>query len=129
MPLHERWTVLVEIDRRWSDRVLRIEGIGILAAAVKKIRAPVHLFHGLQQELHDFRMKIATDQNLGFGSNKLHIILRAAWYRQTDRARCCAALSFRNLGKGKAIACGNNEFYELPLTVLLFIYRRSVPYS
>src|SRR5262249_7766731 len=37
----------------------------------------------------------------------------AAWHRQTDRARCCAVSSFRNLGKGKAIACGSNEFYEL----------------
>src|SRR5215472_3454230 len=34
----------------------------------------MHLFHGLQQELADFRMKIAADQDLGFGPDTLHIV-------------------------------------------------------
>src|SRR6516225_3895039 len=43
---------------------------------MKKVRPAMHLFHSLQQELHDFGVQIAADQNLGLGANKLHIMGR-----------------------------------------------------
>src|SRR6516164_6957437 len=74
MPLHKRRAVFVEIDRSRSNCVLRIGRIGIITAAMKKVSLAMNLFHGLQKKLNNFGMKIAADQNLGLGANKLHIV-------------------------------------------------------
>src|SRR6516162_3172499 len=57
----------------------------------------MHLFHGLQQELDDFRMKIAADQNLGFGPDKLHIIGRNDPLDINGALRQCHASEIREI--------------------------------
>src|SRR5262245_13071413 len=73
MPLHERRTILVKIDRGRSNQIFCIGTIREFPAASENVGTTMHLLHCLKQELDNLRMKIIANQNFRRGANELNI--------------------------------------------------------
>src|SRR5262245_63209904 len=74
MPLHKGRTVFVKIRSRRCNGIFYIGAVREFADALKDIRSTMYFYHCLQQELNNFRMKIATHQYLRGGSEELYVI-------------------------------------------------------
>src|SRR5215471_12434306 len=74
MPLHKGRTVFVKIRSRRCNGIFYIGAVGEFADALKNIRPTMYFYHCLQQELYNFRMKIAAYQYLRGGSDELDVI-------------------------------------------------------
>src|SRR5580692_9270425 len=81
MPLQERWAVLVKIAGVRSDGIFRVATIGEFANVLKNLLSGMDLFHGLQQQIDDFRVQIAADQHFGVGADQLYVV---RWDRRLD---------------------------------------------
>src|SRR6516165_8245142 len=74
MPLHKRRTVFVKIDSGRCNGIFCVGAVGEFTGALKNLTSTMYFHHGLQQELDNFRMKIATYQYLRGGSEELDVI-------------------------------------------------------
>jgi len=71
--LHVRRTVLVKIDGGRGNRIFGVGTIREFATALENFTRAVCLYHRLQQELDNFRMEVAANQQLGGGSYEWHV--------------------------------------------------------
>ena len=73
MPLHERRTVFVEIDGGRGYGIFCVVTIWKFIGLLKDPTGAMRLDHRLQQELDNFRMEVAANQQLGGGSYEWHV--------------------------------------------------------
>src|SRR6516162_10726956 len=74
MPLHKRRTVFVKIDSGRCNGIFCVGAVGEFTGALKNLTSTMYFHHCLQQQLDNFRMKIATYQYLRGRPNELHVI-------------------------------------------------------
>src|SRR5215471_8326268 len=95
MPLHERWSVLIEFRRACRHRIFRIRALGKFAGVLEYSSLGMFFHHGLQEQIDNFRMEIAANQQLIRSSNQRYVAWwkipfdaeHALWQRHSDEVR------------------------------------------